>query len=365
MRARILVALVVLVVAGDSSAKEAVRRLRAELAPSESAQFAVENLAGSMHVVAGAGNTVSAQATIHARIPELAALVRFERVQGEGGLPTLRVRYPLELHTNYRYPKVELEGGLLLGLLAGTPIRSEYEGKRVTISDRKGALLWVDVEVEVPSHMTLARFRSVVGAMDGRGLSGSLRFETGFGAISLAQVRGEVVADTGSGNVSAEDVVGSFKCDAGNGDCAVTRFSGDALTCITSSGQVRILGSSGRSVAIDTGSGSVQMDDVDATEVSVDTGSGNVDLTSPAKRLARVKAVTGSGAVRLHLSKDAEFEARAGLGSGRIQSRYKDADPIVRKLAIVGYRRGDGRIKIEVEMGSGSLLLEPARPPGP
>jgi hypothetical protein len=71
--------------------------------------------------------------------------------------------------------------------------------------------------------------------------------------------------------------------------------------------------------------------------------------------------IEGSGSVRLRLAPDAGFEAHADLGSGRIESQYGDARPILKRNEVVGYRRGDGRIRIDVETGSGSLTLEPMR----
>ena len=38
-----------------------------------------------------------------------------------------------------------------------------------------------------------------------------------------------------------------------------------------------------------------------------------------------------------------------------------DAEPILKRREVVGYRRGDGRIKIEVDAGSGDVVLKPAR----
>jgi hypothetical protein len=358
---RFFFVLLSLALAGVASGKEATRTLRAELSGGDSAQFSAENLAGAMRVVPGSGAVVEVVATIHARIPELAALVRIDRGRGDDGFPVLRVHYPLDLHTSYRYPGVEIDGALLLGLLPGNPVRAEYDGRGVVVSDRKGALLYVDIEVRLPSRTSAARFRSVVGPMEGRGLSGTFRFETGYGAVTLAKIRGDALADTGSGDVSARDMAGSFKCDVGKGNCIVDGFAGESLVCDTNSGRVDVTRATARSLAVDTSAGDVRLGDVDATDIKVDTGSGSLDLTSASRRLARLRAVTGSGAVRLRLSPDAEFEAHAGLGSGRIHNHYADADPIVRKRAIVGYRRGGGRIRIDVQMGSGSLTLEPAR----
>jgi hypothetical protein len=40
---------------------------------------------------------------------------------------------------------------------------------------------------------------------------------------------------------------------------------------------------------------------------------------------------------------------------------YKDAQPIVKGREVVGYRRGDSKIHIDVSTGSGDLEIAPLR----
>ena len=76
----------------------------------------------------------------------------------------------------------------------------------------------------------------------------------------------------------------------------------------------------------------------EADEIDADTGSGSVELEAGGARLRRVRADTGSG---------------------DIVSRYPDAEPILRKREVVGYRRGSAQTRISVDSGSGDLILEP------
>ena len=99
--------------------------------------------------------------------------------------------------------------------------------------------------------------------------------------------------------------------------------------------------------------------EADTEEFDANTGSGNVQLDAQGARLTRVSADTGSGNVLLRLPADASFEAYADQGSGDLTSRFADAQPILKKKELVGYRRGDGRIKIRVDTGSGDLTIEP------
>ena len=112
---------------------------------------------------------------------------------------------------------------------------------------------------------------------------------------------------------------------------------------------------------MDTGSGDVEVADADAERFDADTGSGDIEFESRGSRLAHVRADTGSGDVTLRLDPEATFEARADQGSGSIVSRFSGSEPILNKREVVGYRRGDGKLRIRVDTGSGDVVLEPRK----
>jgi len=350
-----------------AAAADLTRQIRVELPPDAASRFVVENLAGTMRVVAGRGKGVVAVATVHAETREILDAVRFERVDSdqpreETGWPTLRVRYPLDRHETVRYP-VDQHGDLVTifgKILDGFHAGAKYDGRKVTVSSRDGVLVYADVEVEVPAGEVEATFRNLVGRLQGRGVSGRIRFDTSSGNVDLEAVRGTIVADTGSGDVRASGAQGSLRCDTGSGDVSVESFRGEILDCDTGSGNVTVRSAQAKKFMGDTGSGNVRVLDADLGEFVADTGSENVEIQARSvARLARVKADTGSGNVTLRLGPDASFEAFASQGSGEIRNRYADAEAIVKMKELVGYRRGDGRIRIEVDTGSGNLTLDP------
>ncbi len=357
--ALLAVPIVALVTAAPEVLAETTRTVRVALSSDALGRFAVENLAGAMRVVPASGKTVVAVATVHAESDELANAVTFEQVPGKAGLPTLRVRYPLDRVDVIRYPGRGKRSGLLESMFGGNNTSTDYDGHRVKISDTHGALLYADVEVQVPRHLDDAVFRNLVGSLEGKNLEGAIKFDTSSGDITIASVKGAIKADTGSGDVKASDATGSFSCDTGSGDCDLTGFSGETIHCDVGSGDVTIRKASARLVDVDTGSGDVHVLEADVEEFRADTGSGDVRLENPGTRLARVKADTGSGDVVLRLGSNATFEALADQGSGDIVMGYKDAQAIVRHKEVVGYRRGDARTKINVDTGSGDLTIEP------
>jgi hypothetical protein len=336
-------------------AAESTRILKLDLPAAEAARFRVENLAGTMNVLPARDGRVTAVATIHAESDELAGRMRFERVSGEDGISTLRVIYPLDRFDEIRFPSGRRGEGFP-GLLTRDTTRTKYDGHRVTVSSSSGVLLYADVEVHIPTSAHLeATFANLVGKLSAEGVQGSLRFDSGSGDISLERVKGKIQADTGSGDVRAEDLSGDFSCDTGSGDCVLNGFEGESLSFDAGSGSITVKSGKAHSISADTGSGDILVSE----RFSADTGSGDVVLESPGGRLANVKASTGSGDVMLRLPQDAAFEALADQGSGDIRTGYRDAEPIVEHRHVIGYRRGDSRIRISVSTGSGDLDIEP------
>ncbi len=368
--------------AGPVPAAETTRTVRAELSAADAERFAVENLAGSIVVLPGSGPGVVAVATVHAESADLAGTIRIDRVEGEDGRPTLRVIYPLDRHRHFRYPGPGAGsgagGGFLSRLFRGSgETRTRYAGRRVSVSSGSGVLLYADVEIEVPPKSIDASFRNVAGPVSASRLRGTLTFDTGAGDVGLQSVSGRIRADTGSGDVKVEDaegridvdtgsgdvtavrVRGSFTCDTGSGDCTIREFSGESIRGDTGSGDITVRSSTAERISVDTGSGSISVVDTDVAQIDADTGSGDIRVSTRGQRLTRVVADTGSGDVSLRLGPGATFEVIADQGSGNLVNRYADAEPILDGREVVGYRRGDARIRISVDTGSGDVLIEP------
>jgi hypothetical protein len=326
---------------------EATRSLRLSLAVGPAAPFSVENLAGKMTVVLADGDLVIAVATIHAETADLAAAMRFEQVTGKDGEPALRVRYPLDRHGTIRYP-------------SGGNTSVEYDGRRAKVSGTGGVLVYADVEVTVPRRAVSATFRNFVGSLAAEGVKGKVLLDTASGNIVARGLEGTVKADSGSGDVRAEQIRGTLTCDTGSGSCQVSAFDGDALKLDSGSGTIRVSGATAATIHADTGSGSIGIERADTGEFVGDSGSGAIEFEAVGVRLARIKGDTGSGDIKLHLPATSSFELVADQGSGDLTCGFADAQPIVKKRMVIGYRRGDGRIRIDLDTGSGDVTIAPA-----
>ncbi len=241
LRRTVLTVLLGLAAAVPAGAAETTREIRAELPASQSNRFVIENLSGSMKVVPGKGPRVVAVATIHAESEELAQAFRFESVttgrpHGEGDMPTLRVRYPLDDASTLRRPGHRYTTLLVVPKwLSCVATKVEYDGHHVAVSDHSGVLIYADVEVQVPAREIEAIFRNFFGKLDGSDLAGRITFDSHSGNVSIERARGRIVADTGSGDVLASQIEGTLRCDTGSGNCRIDGFQGEDLVCDTGS----------------------------------------------------------------------------------------------------------------------------------
>ena len=346
MSKRTVVLAAVAMIATCTAFAETTRTVRATLTGGDVGAFAVENLAGTMTVVATDGATVEAVATVHAEDAALADAVEFARVRAHSGIPTLRLVYPVDDHRTFRFPG------------AGNS-NVEYAGRKVKVSSRSGVLLWADVEVRVPRRLGEAAFYNLVGTLTAEGVEGEVRLDGASADIVARRMGGRIVGDTGSGDIRAEAVTGSFTCDTGSGDCIVAGFDGDELSCDTGSGDITARDIKARLVRADTGSGHVRIENADIEDFQGDTGSGDVLVQVVGTRLRRAAADTGSGDFTVYLPPDAAFELQADVGSGDIISRFTDAQPILHRREVVGYRRGAATIRIDADLGSGDATVAP------
>ncbi|MEO5762544.1 MAG: DUF4097 family beta strand repeat-containing protein [Vicinamibacteria bacterium] len=350
-----------LALATTVASADVTKSLKAELSADPTRPFRVENLAGQMVVRQGSGTKVVVTATVHGEDQRAADLLRIVEVRdAKTGQPTLRLQYPLSETTTFRYGRDGAgSGGFFESMFSGSS-KVTYDGRSVSVSASRGLGLYADVVVEIPRGSS-GTFKNVVGKIEGSNVSGTLRFDSGSGAIAVRDFDGNITADTGSGDVNAISGRGSFNCNTGSGDCTLKSFAGSRIDMDTGSGDINVTDASAGLVSANTGSGSVMLQVRDTEDLSADTGSGDVSLDLSGSKLAHVKADTGSGDVSLKLSRNLGFEMHADVGSGDVSSDFSDATPIMERRKVKGYRRGDLKVKIDVDTGSGDVSVGPGR----
>ncbi len=366
---------------GGAAAGEATRTLRLEVDPARG-PIRIENLAGSLTVVPGSGAAIEAIATVHAASEDLAGLVSFEVLPGDPEGTLLRVVYPLAEHRHLRYGDPDDTGSNWLNLFGAGESNTgfSYAGEQVRVSRSRGVPLWADVEVRLPAADVSVSFLNAVGPVHARGVRGSLAFETysgeqvledlsghleveiSSGEATIARHRGSVTCDSASGEVFVQDFEGTdLACDSASGDVIVTGAVAEAIRIETASGDIKLERVSGRLLKASTASGAIDADGVRVAEVQAGTASGDVSFVTGGESPEKIDVGTANGDVRLLLEAATGFELWTDIGHGRIENGFEDSEPIRDGEDVVGYRRGDGRTRIDVRMVHGSLAVMPRR----
>lgn len=344
--------------AGSAAAEDTVRSLRIDLAAADLGHLAVENLVGTMRVVRTSDAAAVAIATVHAESAAQAEGFRFERVSSDSGTTALRVRYPSGIHTlRYRRPGDDGYDGFWSFDFSGS--RYDYDGRTYRVSRSHGTAAWADVEVRLPAGAIGARFRNLAGLLEARGLDGHLQFEVESADLDLERLNGEISLDGSSGDTRAHEIRGTWRSRFSSGDLELQGFEGESLMLHTSSGDIAARDVKARRTTIETSSGDVAIRGGEIEELSARSSSGDISLEAPGGRLRDVRAHTSSGDVTLRLAREASFEAEADQSSGDMEVGFSDGSAVLRHHRLVGYRRGDGALKIRVETSSGDFRIAP------
>ncbi len=339
-------------------ADETVRILKAELTGAEASHFAVENLLGTMRISVGSGAAVTVTATVYGESAELADAVRLERMAGQGGAATLRVRYPYDKVSTFRYREPSDRDDSNFGGWASSS-DYDYDGHRVRVSRGRGKWLHTDVEIQVPAGQIDASFRNLAGLLEAEGLKGQIRFGVSSADLRLSRLDGAIELDGSSGDVRARDIKGSWKSDFSSGDTDLDGFVGESLSFQASSGDVVLRSIRAKKADFESSSGDVRLVDADLEEFSASATSGDVSFDAAGSALKQVRITTSSGDVSLRLPSNASFDIDASQSSGEMEVGFSDGTAVRHRDTVVGYRRGSGGARIQVRTSSGDLSVFP------
>ena len=309
----------------------------------------VSDLAGTVRVVPGPGTRTEVVVTRGGRDADR-LFVKQDEVAGTSrlrvGMPGRSLVYPERVHSGRSTLAVDRDGclsGRGLGL------------HRITISrSGRGPEAWADLEVRVPRGQKLT-VRLGVGRADVRNVDGDLTVDAAASPVEAEGTAGRIKLDTGSGSVALRGHRGDAIVDTGSGHVEVADVRGGSLAVDTGSGDVTGGGIASDDLTVDTGSGGVRLDDVRARTIRVDTGSGGVTL-GLAGQPDLVLVDTGSGGVTVTGPPDLSAQVELETGSGGIDVDYT-VSRLRREHGYVRGTIGEGKARIEVDTGSGSVRL--------
>jgi len=316
-------------------------------------RVAIYNLAGHVRVQAAAGAQVTVDITRGGRD---ASRLRIESGDVRGW-NALRVIYP---SNHIVYPDWRSRGRTQMHVNSDGTFDDDHDWRdrdndRVEIrSSGDGLDAHADLTIGVPKGQRVA-VHVGVGDATVSNVDGDLRVSISAASVSSEHTRGRLTLETGSGSISATDAQGEVKLDAGSGEVTIDGVHGETLDIDTGSGSVRGHDIDSRMLKVDVGSGGVLLERLASPRVSVDAGSGHTDLsfTQPVEDLG---VDAGSGGVTLRLPAAQGADVDIETGSGGIDSDFAVQTTKLSRDHLRG-QIGDGRGRIKIESGSGSVRL--------
>jgi lia operon protein LiaG len=343
----VVVAVIVtaLVIPQSVSAQAEQRSLRGE-------QISIYNLAGQLRAMAGTGDAVTVEITRRGADRDK---LRIETGTLRGR-ETLRIVYPSdrivysELKHRTRITMRVREDGTFSDEGWTRESRDEVE-----IRDSGSGLdAFADLVVRVPRGQKIDLYLGA-GRVEVANVEGDLLVDVGAAEVDISGTKGNLTLDTGSGRVAVRDATGSLNIDTGSGGVTLDRVKGDVLNIDSGSGGIQASDIDMRDLEADVGSGGLRFYRTKATNITIDAGSGgvNLELLSNVDNL-EVEAGSGGATIRLPATVGAELEAETG--SGGFSTDFEITTRRVSRNHVAG-RIGDGKGRIRLEAGSGSIRL--------
>lgn len=319
---------------------------------------AIYNIAGSIRAEAGGGSQVVAEVT--RRGPDASRL----RIESGSirGRETLRVIYPSD---RVLFRDGSRGRGGVFGWGSRTTLTVQDDGTFGDDRDRGGHRVDIvgrgdgleasaDVRLVVPRDTRIALHLGV-GEATVTNVDGEILVDVSGADVTTRGTHGSLTLDTGSGRVSVSDAEGELLLDSGSGDVTVSHVRGQRIRLDSGSGSVRADALDTPRLELDSGSGGVRLADVRSGDITIDAGSGSVEL-GLLSDVESLRIDSGSGSVTIRAPKELGAELIADTGSGGI-----DVDlPMQLRRREHGYlaaRIGDGRGKISIDSGSGTVRI--------
>ena len=312
----------------------------------------IYNLVGSLEVVRGDGASVVAEVTLKgkdaARLNVATGLI--------DGQQTLRIIYPGD---RILVPEFGDNTTSTMRVKEDGTFRDEdRSGRKVTLTGRGGGLeAAADVRLMVPAGKKVDVYWGH-GKANVSQINADLSVDAAAMPISVTGIKGALHVDIGSGHVHVENAAAEIWIDTGSGEVTLTGITSKTIEVDTGSGEVTGTDITAWDVSFESGSGEIQVGKLKAERVSLSTGSGEV-IAELSEGIETIAIESGSGDISVTIPKKFGAQLSVETGSGGIETNLTMETSVRKHDELVG-RIGDGKGRISIETGSGTVSIRQA-----
>ena len=316
------------------------------------AHVSIYNLAGSLRAEPGSGDAVTVAITRGGADRD-----RLRIETGTiNGRETLRIVYPSD---RVVYPALRHRSRINMrvrgdGTFSADGWRRDSRDEVEIRGSGSGIEAFADLVVRVPRGQKIDLYLGA-GRVEVANVEGNILVDVAAAEVDISGTRGDLTLDTGSGRVAVRDATGNLNIDTGSGGVTIDRVKGDVLNIDSGSGGIQASDVDVRELAADVGSGGLRFFRTKATTVNVEAGSGGVNLEL-LTAVENLEVETGSGGATIRVPATLSAEVEAETGSGGFTTDFEITTRRVSRNHVVG-RIGDGKGRIRLEAGSGSIRL--------
>lgn len=233
-------------------------------------------------------------------------------------LRAVSVRYEVEVPKNTQVKAFTASGGIRIAGVAG-PVETSTQSGATEVRDVLGA-------VTITGHS---------GAESAQNIGGDVSVRNSSGGIQVSGVRGSVQAETASGRTEISDVTGGVRSTTRS---ASIRIDGvrDQVEARNTSGSIDVL-QSGGTIHAETTSGAIRISQV---------------------KPAAIRALTGSGAIRVELVAGAGYDLDALSKSGKVSGRATETAVKTRDAHSLKVQLGAGGPLVDLDTRSSKIEID-------
>ena len=166
----------------------------------------------------------------------------------------------------------------------------------------------VDITVNVPQDLTLAKVETRGGSIEVANISGRVEAETAGGSMHISDIAGSVHAETSGGSIEVGNIGGDAKLETAGGSISIRSVNGK-IHAETAGGSIE-LGSATQSAYLSTAGGSIQVRKCEG-ELRASTAGGSVEIGDVG---GRATLETSGGNIRLSSARDVVRASTSGGG---------------------------------------------------
>ncbi len=265
---------------------------------------------GSIHVVPGAGDTMTCKVLLRAyRASEADARRYFKNYElslrpQETGVILRGVTNPAggARHNS-------LSADFEITVPARSNLDLETQGGEISVGNLQGSLQAVTAggDIHAADIKGVVKLETAGGSIDLGSVIGPVEARTAGGSIHAGDVTGKAVLETSGGEIISGMVTGTLRAETAGGDL-VLRGSTGTLEAQTAGGQIHI-GETGGSVVAQTAGGSIRLIGAHG-KVDVKTAGGSIDLLQLRNA---VQASTAAGSILAQVDSDLKSFAASKL----------------------------------------------------